>query len=175
MPQRMTEEEIEELQAGVTPGGFGGPGAFKSLASCKSRVRQQKSAGVPYSTVVKRIILGTKVWHKGEPRYEKLGTQCHNYAKKLYGRTDNPTKRRSNKTSKKTKRKTPKRKAPKRKAPKRKTPKTKTTKRKAPKRKTARRRSPKPKTLLERVAPRLAKRVKARRGTGIRQRRLRQT
>ena len=128
----MTPEEIEELQAEVTPGGFGGPGAFKSLASCKSRVRQQKSAGVSYSTVVKRIILGTKVWHKGEPRYEKLGTQCHAYAKKLYGRTNNPTKRRSNNTppKAKSKRKTPKRKTPKQETPKRKTPKRKTPKRK---------------------------------------------
>lgn len=83
----LTSTQRERIRESIHAGGFGGKGTFKSLSACKAEVRSQKRRGIPYAVTVKRIVLPTKVFRKHKPNgIKRIGTQCHEYAKQIYGR-----------------------------------------------------------------------------------------
>ena len=83
---KLTAMQRESIKKGITPGKFGGEGTFSSFKALEAEIKRQKRKGVPYATVVRRIVLPTKVLGKRDPKMVRLGEKGLAFAKKLYNR-----------------------------------------------------------------------------------------
>lgn len=82
---KLTKEQREKIRKSIHAGAFG-KGAFSSESACKKAVDSQKSRGVPYALVSKRINI-IRIFRKGQPNgTKKVADACRIYAKKAYGR-----------------------------------------------------------------------------------------